>query len=76
MSKVLLQHDNARPHTSPKTCEAIASFGRTTVTHSPYTPDLAACDYYLFGLLKEGVRRQHLTSEEYVKHAVKDWLET
>ena len=76
MFKVLLQHDNARPQSSLKTREAIASFGWTTVTHFPYTPDLATCDYYRFGPLKEGVRRQHFTRDEYVKHAVRDWLET
>ena len=27
MTKVLLQHDNARPHTILKTCEVISSFG-------------------------------------------------
>ena len=36
MSKVMLQHDNARPHTSLKTREVIASFGWTTVTNSTY----------------------------------------
>ena len=61
MSKVLLQHDNARPHTSLKTREVIASFGWTTVTHPPYSPDLAPSDYHLFGPLKEGVRGQHFT---------------
>ena len=33
MSKVLLQHDNARPHTSLKTHEVISSFGWTTISH-------------------------------------------
>ena len=33
MSKVLLQHDNARPHTSLKTCEVISSFGWITISH-------------------------------------------
>ena len=33
MSKVLLQHDNARPHTSLKIREVISSFGWTTILH-------------------------------------------
>ena len=33
ISKVLLQHDNARPHTSLKTREVISSFGWTTISH-------------------------------------------
>ena len=35
MTKVLLQHDNARPHTILKTCEVISSFGWTTF-HIPH----------------------------------------
>ena len=34
MSKVLLQHDNARPHTSLKTRKFISSFG-WTISHPP-----------------------------------------
>ena len=71
ISKVLLQHDNARPHTSLKTREGIASFGWTTVTHPPYSPDLAPSDYHLFGPLKEGVRGQHFTSDQEVKLELK-----
>ena len=55
LSKVLLLHDDARPHTSLKTREVIASFGCTTVTHPPYLPNLTPSDYHLFGPLKEGV---------------------
>ena len=35
MSRVLLQHDKARPHTSLKTREVISSFGWTTISHTP-----------------------------------------
>ena len=71
MSKVLLP---VRPHASLKTREVIASFGWTTVTHPPYSPDLAPSDYYLFGPLKEGVREQHFTSDQEIKNAVRNWL--
>ena len=40
----------------------------------PYSPDLAPSDYHLFGPLKEGVRGQHFTSDQEVKHAVRNWL--
>ena len=40
ISKVLLQHDNARSHTSLKTREVVSSFGWTTISHPPYLPDL------------------------------------
>ena len=50
MSKVLLQHDNARPHTSLK------PFGWTIISHPPYLQDLAPSDFHLFGPLKESLR--------------------
>ena len=33
MTKILLQHDNTRPHTSLKTHEVISYFGWTTISH-------------------------------------------
>ena len=56
MSKVLLQHDNARSDISLKTCEVISSFGWTTISHPPYLPDLALSHFHLFGPLKESLR--------------------
>jgi histone-lysine N-methyltransferase SETMAR len=38
---MLIQHDNARPHTSLRSQEAIAKFGWTVLPHPPYSPDLA-----------------------------------
>ena len=74
MSKILLQHDNARPHSNLKTCEVISSFGWTTISHLPYLPDLAPSDFRLFGPLKESLRAQHFSSDEKVKTAVRTWL--
>ena len=76
MSKVLLQHDNARPHTSLKTCEVISSFGWITILYSPYLPDLALPDFHLFWPLKESLKGRHFSSDEKVKTAVRKWLKT
>ena len=75
MSKVLLQYDNARLHTSFKTREAISFFGWTTISHPSYLPDLAPSDFHLFGPLKENLRARHFSSDEEVKNAVR-WLKT
>ena len=74
VSRVLLQHDNARPHTSLKTRETITSLGWTTLVHPPYSPDLAPSDYHLFGPLKEGLRGKHYANNDAVKAAVRKWL--
>ena len=74
MKKVFLQSDNARPHTSIKTSEAITSFGWTTVPHSPYSPDLAPSNYHLFGAMKEELSGRHYADDEEVKTAARNWL--
>ena len=59
---VLLQLDNARPHTSEATVSAIRSLGFQTVQHPPYSPDLAPSDYWLFGPMKEHLRGRHFAT--------------
>ncbi|KAF5400615.1 Histone-lysine N-methyltransferase SETMAR [Paragonimus heterotremus] len=66
--------DNARPHTSIKTRETIASFVWTTLRHPPYSPDLAPSDYHLFDPMKEGLRGKQYSSDGEVKTTVKKWL--
>ena len=76
MSKILLQHDNARPHTSLKTCEVISSFGWKTISHPTCLPGLPLSDFHLFRPLKESLRGRHFSSDETVKTAVRKWLKT
>ncbi|GFR85931.1 histone-lysine N-methyltransferase SETMAR [Elysia marginata] len=49
----ILQHDNARPHTSRQTQDAIRQLELTTLPHPAHSPDLAPYDYYLFPQLKK-----------------------
>ena len=74
MANVLPQHDNARPHTSIRTTEAIILFGWTVIPHLLYSPDLARSDYQLFGPMKEGLRGNRYGSDNEVKTAVLNWL--
>ena len=52
---VLLQHDNARPHTALLTREYTAKLGWTVLPHPLYSPDLAPLDFHLFGPMKDGL---------------------
>jgi len=56
---LLLQHDNARPHTSLKTVEHAASLVWTVLPHPPRSPDLVPSDFQLFRLIKAELHRQH-----------------
>ena len=45
---ILLQHGNARPHTSAVTTDTIANFGFTVLPHQAYSPDLTPDNFHLF----------------------------
>jgi hypothetical protein len=50
---ILLHHDNVRPHTGQATQERIQEPQWERLEHLPYSPDLAASDFHLFGPLKK-----------------------
>ena len=59
---VLLQHDNARPHTSGQTLRTIRDLNYDVLPHPPYSPDLAPSDYYLFGEMAKVTRGKRYTN--------------
>lgn len=74
LEPIILQHDNARPHTSRATAEALRNLKFEPIPHPPYSPDLAPCDFYFFPLLKRDLKGNHYTSDDEVKAAVKSWI--
>jgi histone-lysine N-methyltransferase SETMAR len=71
---MVLQHDNACPHTSLSTREHITKMGWTVLHHPPYSPDLAPSDFHLFGSLKDALRGTHFEDDNSVIEAVRKWL--
>ena len=69
----LIQHDNASPHTSLRTQEAIAKFGWTVLPYPPYSPDLAPSDFHLIGPLEDALNGTRLEDDESVINAVRTW---
>jgi transposase len=74
VTKVLLHHDNARPHTILHTREAITKLQWTVLPHPPYSPDLAPSDYHLVSTLKNSIREKKFDDDEEVISEVKRWL--
>jgi len=46
--KVILQHDNARPHVAKTVQETLQVLNWEILPHPPYSPDIAPSDYHLF----------------------------
>ena len=71
---IYLQHDNARPHVSGKTTDAIRRLGFKCLPHPPYSPDLAPSDYWLFGEMKKPLRGKRYGDLKELKRAVNHWV--
>jgi len=46
--KIILLHDNARPHVSKIVKKYLETLKWNVLPHSPYSPDIAPSDYWLF----------------------------
>jgi hypothetical protein len=70
----LLQHNNARPHSSLRTIGHVAKFGWIFLQHPSYSPELVPSDFHLFGPMKNGLRGQHFPDNNAVIAAVRKWV--
>jgi len=72
---ILLQHENAKPHTTVATTDATAHLRFTVLPHPVYSPDLGPRDFHLLPKLKEDFRGQNFSSDEEVNAAVHQWFQ-
>ena len=62
----IFHQDFPRPHTSVVTRNKVLEFGWEVMPHSPYSPDLAPSNYYLFRSLQNHLDRKTFDSNEAV----------
>jgi len=70
---VLLQHDNARPHTARATVATMQDLSFKCLPHPPYSPDLAQSDFHVFVPLKEVMGSKSFRSDEEVQQVMHEW---
>ena len=70
---MILQMDNARPHTAAVTQDYLAAYGLKLVQQSPYSPDLNLCDRFLFTRLQESLRLEHFEGPAHVVKAAQHY---
>jgi histone-lysine N-methyltransferase SETMAR len=58
-ARVVLLHDNARPHVAAATRQQLESLNWETLPHPAYSPDIAPSDFHLFRALKNSLRGKH-----------------
>lgn len=60
--KVILQHDNARPHVAVVVKNYLETINWEILPHPPYSPDIAPSDYHLFRSMTHGLEDQQFGS--------------
>ena len=62
--KVILQHDNARPHVAKPVKTFLETLKWEVLPHPPYSLDIAPSDYYLFRSMAHGLADLQINSYE------------
>ena len=73
--KVTLHYDNARPHTARKVTQFLDEHHMKKAPQPPYSPDIAPCDFYLFGYIKDKLKGLNFDSVESLLEKVNEILE-
>jgi hypothetical protein len=71
---VILQHDNARPHTANITKAAIQELDWEILPHPPYSLDLAPSDYHLFRSLSNNLREVSFNDDTELQNWLDDFF--
>ena len=72
--KIILLHDNARPHVAAPVKTNMETLNWEVLLHPPYSLDIALSDYYLFRSMAHGLSEQHFTSYEDIKNWIDNWI--
>jgi histone-lysine N-methyltransferase SETMAR len=67
--RVMVHFDNAPIHNSEETQEYLTNLGFKRIEHSPYSPDLAPWDFYLFAAMRENLSGQGFESVDELSFA-------
>ena len=66
----VLHHDNAPAHSAPSVRQFLVEMNVPTLEQSPYSPDLAPCDFFLSPKLKGVIKGTQFPDVEAIKRAV------
>lgn len=72
--KIILLHDNARPHVAAPVKKYLETLDWEVLPHPPYSPDIAPSDYHLFRSMAHALTAQRFTSYEDTKNWVDSWI--
>ena len=74
--KVILQHNNARPHVARPAKTYLETLKWEVLHHPSYYPDVAPSDYHLYRSMAYGLAHQHFRSYEEFKKSINSWIDS
>ena len=72
--KVILQHDNARPHVAKPVKTYLETLKWEVLPHPSYSSDIAPSYYYLFRSMAHGLADQQFRSYEDIEKWLDSWI--
>jgi hypothetical protein len=72
--KLIIHSDDVRPHTARRTLEFLEQNRMKRALHLSYSPNLALCDFYLFGYIKRFLVCREFADQSELLQAVMDIL--
>ncbi|GFO44700.1 histone-lysine N-methyltransferase SETMAR [Plakobranchus ocellatus] len=72
---VVLQHDNATPHSANLTQQWLQRCGWEILPHPAHSPDLAPSDFHLFGPLKRHLGGMAFETEDDLISELRNWFD-
>ncbi|GFO34928.1 histone-lysine N-methyltransferase SETMAR [Plakobranchus ocellatus] len=72
---VVLQHDNATPHSANLTQQWLQRYGWEILPHPAHSPDLAPSDFHLFGPLKRHLGGMAFETENDLISELRNWFD-
>ncbi|KAG5324284.1 MOS1T transposase, partial [Pseudoatta argentina] len=72
--KVILLHDNARPHVAKPVKTYLETLKWKVLPHPPYSPDIAPSDFHLFRSMAHGLADRRFHSYEEAQKWIDSWI--
>ncbi|KAG5325192.1 MOS1T transposase, partial [Pseudoatta argentina] len=72
--KVILLHDNARPHIAKPVKTYLETLKWEALPHPPYSPDIAPSDFHLFRSMAHGLADRRFHSYEEAQKWIDSWI--
>ena len=72
--KLILQHENARPHVAKPVKTYLETLKWEVLPHPPYSPDISPSDYYLYRSMAHGLADQQFRSYEDIEKWHDSWI--